>query len=127
MHTAYEAAQKVIYNKSLAPWSADTPAGWLNDFYIRNGYIPALNHGEKEFLSEVNPHEKRQPVAVTLGTSYDEWCLSRIAGYLDKTDDQQYYAGRSLNYRNVFNPDTRFFHPKDSNGNFIQPFDYIFD
>lgn len=127
VNTAYSAARNVIYNKSLAPWSADTPAGWLNEFYIRHGYIPALRHGEKEYLPEVNSHERRQPIAVTLGTSYDEWCLSRIAAYLGKTEDRKYYEQRSLNYRNVFNPETRFFHPKDSAGAFIQPFDYIFD
>lgn len=127
VNTAYTAARNVIYNKSLAPWSADTPAGWLNAFYVKHGYIPALRHGEKEYLAEVNPHEKRQPVAVTLGTSYDEWCLSRIAAYLGKTADSKRYENRSLNYRNVFNPVTRFFHPKDSAGGFIQPFDYVFD
>lgn len=125
--TAYQAAQNVIYNKSLAPWSADTPAGWLNAFYVKHGYIPALRHGEKEYLPEVNPHEKRQPIAVTLGTSYDEWCLSRIAAYLGRTADKKKYEDRSLNYRNVFNAETRFFHPKDSDGCFIQPFDYVFD
>lgn len=127
VNTAYCAARNVIYNKSLAPWSANTPAGWLNAFYVKHGYIPALRHGEKEYLPEVNPNEKRQPIAVTLGTSYDEWCLSRIAAYLGKTSDSRYYENRSLNYRNVFNPETRFFHPKDSAGEFIKPFDYIFD
>lgn len=127
VNTAYCAARNVIYNKSLAPWSANTPAGWLNAFYVKHGYIPALRHGEKEYLPEVNSYEKRQPIAVTLGTSYDEWCLSRIAAYLGKTSDSRYYENRSLNYRNVFNPETRFFHPKDSAGEFIKPFDYIFD
>lgn len=125
--TAYKAARNVIYNKSLAPWSADTPAGWLNSFYLKHGYIPALRHGEKEYLPEVNPNEKRQPIAVTLGTAYDEWCLSRIAAYLGNKADQSLYETRALNYRNVFNPATRFFHPKDSAGEFIRPFDYIFD
>jgi predicted alpha-1,2-mannosidase len=32
----------------------------------------------------------------------------------------------SFNYRNVFNPKTKFFHPKDKDGNFIEPFDYRF-
>jgi predicted alpha-1,2-mannosidase len=32
----------------------------------------------------------------------------------------------SFNYRNLFNPETGFFHPKDSEGKFIEPFDYVF-
>ena len=29
-----------------------------------------------------------------------------------------------FNYRNLFNEETKFFHPKDGEGNFIEPFDY---
>ena len=31
------------------------------------------------------------------------------------------------NYRNVFNPETGFFHPKDKDGKFIYPLDYRYD
>lgn len=80
---AYEACQKGIEEKTLAPWSG-AAAGWLDNFYRENGYIPALRPGEKENDPNVHPFEKRQPVAVTLGTSYDQWCLSRIAETLGK-------------------------------------------
>ena len=33
----------------------------------------------------------------------------------------------SYNYRNLYNKETGFFHPKDKNGDFIQPFDYRYD
>lgn len=122
---AFEACRRGIEDKTLAPWSGK-PAGWLDDFYKKNGYIPALAPGEIETVPEVHPFEKRQPVAVTLGTSYDEWCLSRIAAHLGKKDEASYYLDRAYNYRNIFNPETRFFHPKDKNGKFIEPFDYRF-
>ncbi len=66
-------------------------------------------------------------MAVTLGTSYDEWCLSQIAQELGKKDEADYYLRRSYNYRNVFNPETGFFHPKDKDGKFIYPLDYRYD
>lgn len=122
---AYLACKLGIEEKTLAPWSA-YKGGWLNQFYKENGYIPALYMNEKETLPEVHGFEKRQPIAVTLGTAYDEWCLSRIAEYLNNKDEHDYYLSRSYNYRNVFNPQTRFFHPKDKNGKFIEPFDYRF-
>lgn len=124
---AYRACIGGIYYKSLAPWSGTNPGGWLNRFYIKHGYIPSLRPGEKEWLPDVNPGERRQPIAVTLGTAYDEWCLSRIAAYLGLNDDRLKYERRALNYRNVYNPETRFFHPKDSSGRFIRPLDYAFD
>lgn len=122
---AYEACKGAITEKTLAPWSGK-PAGKLDQFYKDHGYIPALKEGEKETIPEVNPFERRQPVAVTLGTSYDEWCLSQIAKDLGKTGDYEHFLKCSYNYRNLFNPETRFFHPKDADGKFIEPFDYRF-
>ena len=126
LEKAYVASKKGIEEKTLIPWSA-APAGWLDDFYKEHGYIPALKPGEKETVANVSIWEKRQPVAVTLGTAYDQWCLSQIAAELGKTDEAKHYLRESYNYRNVFNPETRFFHPKDKDGKFIEPMDYRYD
>lgn len=133
---AFEYSRRALEEKTLCPWSG-AMAGWIDSFYKEHGYIPALKPGEKETDPNVNKHEKRQPIAVTLGTSYDEWCLSRIAQNIVETsknnkEKKQYaaltdkYAELGLNYRNVFNPLTAFFHPKDKDGKFIEPFDYRF-
>lgn len=122
---AYQACKGAITEKTLAPWSGK-PDGQLDQFYWEHGYIPALKEGEEETIPEVHPRERRQPVAVTLGTSYDEWCLAQIAKELGKTDDYDYFMKGSYNYRHLFNPETKFFHPKDSDGKFIEPFDYVF-
>lgn len=120
---AYEACRKGIEEKTLAPWSG-APAGWIDNFYKKNGYIPALRADEKETDPNIHPFEKRQPIAVTLGTSYNQWCLARIAEALGKKEDAAYYFQCAYNYRNVYNPETGFFHPKDKNGQWITPFDY---
>lgn len=131
---AFEYSRRAIEEKTLCPWSG-AKAGWIDSFYKEHGYIPALKPGEQETDPNVNKFEKRQPIAVTLGTSYDEWCLSRIAQNIaetskNKKEQKQYaaladkYAELGLNYRNVFNPLTAFFHPKDKDGKFIEPFDY---
>ena len=106
LNKAYEACKAAITQKTLAPWSAK-PAGVLDRFYKEHGYFPALAPGEKETVPEVHSWERHQPVAVTLGTVYDEWCLGNIADVLGYKDESDY-----------------FLHPKDSLGNFIQPFDY---
>lgn len=125
LEKAYEACKKGITEKTLAPWSGK-PAGELDRFYREHGFIPALNENEKETIPEVHSFEKRQPVAVTLGTAYDEWCLAQIALELGKTEDYKYFLKCSYNYRNLFNAETDFFHPKDSKGSFIMPFNYKF-
>ncbi|SFF12455.1 GH92 family glycosyl hydrolase [Sunxiuqinia elliptica] len=125
LEKAYLACKGAITEKTLAPWSGMS-GGELDQFYKDHGYIPALYEGEEETIPEVHDFESRQPVAVTLGTSYDEWCLSEIARILRKEEDAQKFKEASFNYRNLFNSKTDFFHPKDKDGKFIEPFDYKF-
>jgi predicted alpha-1,2-mannosidase len=125
LEAAYTACKGAITEKSLLPWKR-IPNTVLDVFYKENGYYPALKPNEQEYAKEVKENEKRQSVAITLGTSYDDWCLSQIARQLGRTDDYQYFLHRSYNYRNLYNPETAFFHPKDSAGRFIMPFDYRF-
>ncbi len=66
-------------------------------------------------------------MAVTLAHSYDSWCLSELAGELGKDEDASLFRKYSLAYRNLFNSETGFFHPKSAEGKFIEPFDYRFD
>ncbi len=112
-----------IVEKTLAPWSA-AKGGELSAFYWKHGYIPALHDSEPETFPEVHHFEKRQPVAVTLGTAYDQWCLSILADGAGDHEAARNFEQGSLNYRTIWNRDTRFFHPKDKDGNFIMPFDY---
>ena len=125
LEAAYNACKGAITEKSLLPWTR-VPNTELDVFYKENGYFPALHEGETEYIKEVVRGEKRQAVAVTLGTCYDDWCLSQIAKELGKTDDYHYFLNRSYNYRTLYNKETAFFHPKDKKGNFIEPFDYRF-
>lgn len=125
LEKAYIASKAAITEKTLAPWSG-MPAGELDKFYVDHGYFPALRDDQVETAPEVHVFERRQPIAVTLGTSYDQWCLAEIAKDLGKTADAEYFAKASFNYRNVFHPETHFFHPKDDRGDFIEPFDYVF-
>ena len=87
---AYEYTRKGIEEKDSCAMVFGR-CGWLDRFTKKNGYIPALAPGEKETVPEVNGFEKRQPIPVTLGTAYDQWCLSRIAAALNKKDESEYY------------------------------------
>lgn len=121
--TAYEVCRGALTDKSLAPWTL-MPARRLDRFYWEHGYYPAIPEGAEETEAYIHGFEKRQPVAVTLGTAYDNWCMSQIAAYTGNDKDAGYFADRSYDYRNLFNKETGFFHPKDEAGRFIEPFDY---
>lgn len=125
LEAAYDACKGALTEKSLLPWKR-LPNTEIDIFYQEKGFYPALDQDEKEYLPQVNNGEKRQPVAVTLGTSYDDWCLSQIAKELGKTENYHFFLNRSYNYRNLYNAETAFFHPKNKEGKFIEPFDYRF-
>lgn len=122
---AFEGMKHTVMTESMIPWYRG-PKTALDDFYHENGWFPALHPGEKEEFTEVGPFEQRQAVAVTTAASYDDWCIAQLAKHLGKDEDYRFFRDRSYNYRNVFNKETNFFHPKDKDGTFIEPFDYIF-
>ena len=80
---AYEGLKKNAMEATMLPWR-NGPMCSLDTFYLEKGYYPALNPGEKETVALVHPFEKRQAVAITLGHSYDDWCLAQLAKALDK-------------------------------------------
>ncbi len=123
LKAAYEVGKAAIMEKSLLPFTYQ-PKTELDDFFHANGYFPAIPDWEKETVKEVNPNEMRQPVPVTLGTSYDFWCLAQIAKAIGDDKEYEYCMKRSLDYRNLFNAETGFFHPKDAKGEFIKDVDY---
>lgn len=120
---AYGFAKNTMKEKSYLPWTKH-PKGELSIFMDERGFFPALKDGEKETYPEVTKWEKRQAVAVTLAASFDYWSLIQLAKAVGNTKDLEYFDRYSKFYKNLFNEETRFFHPKDKNGKFIQPFDY---
>ena len=78
------------------------------DAYKRNG-----------FISIDDEHES---VSKTLEYAYDDWCIAQMADKLGKTADYNYFMKRSQNWKNLFDPQTRFMRPK-KNGNWDRPFD----
>ncbi len=122
---AFEGMKNTVLTETMIPWRR-APKTSLDDFYQKNGWFPALQPGEKETEPLVDAFEQREAAAVTLAASYDDWCIAQMAKSLGKKDDYNFFIKRAFNYRNLFNKQTGFFHPKDKNGKFIEPFDYIF-
>lgn len=119
---AYEGLKKNAMEATMLPWR-NGPMCSLDTFYLKNGYYPALNPGERETVALVHPFEKRQAVALTLGHSYDDWCLAQLAKALNKNDDYKYFLNRSHNFEHLFNPETCFFAPRTADGSWVKDFD----
>lgn len=116
---AYEGFKKLLTKDTFLPWTNKLPQTSLDRFYIEKGYFPALKKGEKETVEGVHPWERRQAVAVTLETTYDDWCMSEWARILNKKEDYEYFSKRAHNYENVFDKRIGFMAPKSEDGNWV--------
>jgi len=125
LKAAFDALDYTEKTESLVPWYRG-PLTELDRFRFEHGYFPALNPGEKETCPAVDQGwENRQSVSVTQGSSYDAWALAGIARVLGNEKAAEEYARMANFYRNLWDPKTRFFRPKNSEGKFVEPFDPI--
>ncbi len=115
---AYEGMKKNALQATMLPW-VNGPLTELDSIYQSKGFFPALKTGEKEWVKRVHGFEKRQAVAVTLETSYDDWCLAQMAKTLNKKEDYDFFMKRSLNYQNLFDSRIGFMAPKSADGNWV--------
>lgn len=125
LQKAYAFAEKTLKEKSYLPWTY-MPKGELSEYMDREGYFPGLGIGQRETDPRVTKWEKRQSVAVSLAAAYDYWCLSRLAEATGHPHEAREYLRRAYDYRKLWKADTRFFHPRDARGQFIEPFSYEF-
>lgn len=77
------------------------------DVYMQYGYMP----------------RERGVVSKTLDYAYDDWCVAQLASVLGKKKDAKMLNERSMNYKNVFNPETKYVTRRDENGNWDPDFD----
>lgn len=120
--TAYAGLRKNSVEGTWLPWRRG-PKSSLDDFFAEHGYMPALHPGEAETVERVHPRERRQAISVTLAQSYDDWCTAQLARSLGKEADYKFFLKRAADYKNLFRQDKDHVWPKDSKGNWIEPFD----
>ena len=82
------------------------------DVYTKYGYLPF------DII-------KGESVSRVLEYTYDDYCMAQFAKALGKTEDAAFFAKRSENYKNVFDPETKFMRGRDTQGRWRMPFDPI--
>ncbi|QGY47020.1 glycoside hydrolase family 92 protein [Maribellus comscasis] len=107
---AYKAVRKNAMETPPAEHRSRGRIG-LND-YLEKGYLP---------------YDKvRESVSRTLEYAYNDWCVAQLAKALGKEDDYKLFMQRAANYKNVLDPETGLARPKDSEGNWLAPFNPTF-
>jgi predicted alpha-1,2-mannosidase len=86
--------------------------------YIKKGYIsdPDIARPEVETKASAG-------VSKTLEYAYDDYSLAQMAQKLGDTANYRILMARSQNYKNMFDPSTRFMRGRLENGDWIKPFD----
>ncbi|MFR5656906.1 MAG: GH92 family glycosyl hydrolase, partial [Butyricimonas faecihominis] len=81
-----------------------------HEYYNRLGYVP-YNVGINE------------SAARTLEYAYDDWCIYRLAKELGRPEkEMKLFAERAMNYKNLFDPETKLMRGKNQDGTFMAPF-----
>jgi predicted alpha-1,2-mannosidase len=85
--------------------------------YIEKGYIsdPDIPNPEVETKAKAG-------VSKTLEYSYDDYSVAQLAKSLGDTANYRILMARSKNYKNMFDPATRFMRGRLENGDWIKPF-----
>ena len=81
-----------------------------HEYYNTLGYVPY----------DVNINEN---AARTLEYAYNDWCIYQIAKVLGRPKKElDLYAKRAMNYRNLFDKETKLMRGKNKDGKFMAPF-----
>ncbi|WP_304331239.1 GH92 family glycosyl hydrolase [Phocaeicola plebeius] len=80
------------------------------EYYNKLGYVPC----------DVKIHEN---AARTLEYAYDDWCIYKLAKELKRPKKEvKLFAERAMNYKNLFDLETKLMRGKKENGEFMKPF-----
>ncbi len=82
-------------------------SNWEN--YMKYGYFPTD-------LTEV------ESVSSTLESVYDDYAAADMAKRMGKTEDAEYFGKRAEFYKNLFDKETQFMRPRNSDGSWKSPF-----
>ncbi|WP_455626958.1 GH92 family glycosyl hydrolase [Parabacteroides johnsonii] len=81
-----------------------------HDYYNKLGYVP--------YDVKINENAAR-----TLEYAYNDWCIYQIAKDLGRSKKElDLYAKRAMNYKNLFDKETKLMRGKNKDGKFMAPF-----
>jgi predicted alpha-1,2-mannosidase len=109
---------------------ADAYAKGIRGYDIDKAYAYARNscerygNGTRGWSYSCEPDDHRDNsygnspfvISNTLENAYSEWCLSKLAGWLGRKDDEVTYAHRAESYKNIWDSTVHWFRPKKEDG-----------
>ena len=107
--TDFEAAEAYAFMKNTALETTAHPESHPDIQALnRYGYVPA----DLENIS----------VSKTLELAWAAGSIALLADALGNTEDAALFTGKSMSYKNIFNPATKYFQGRNADGSWQQPF-----
>lgn len=106
----------------------------IRDYDVNNAFDAVFSSSNYEPYDGIGYYKKygfvpedlnSNSASKTLEYAYDDWTIYRFAESLGKKEIANEYLNRSLLYKNLFDPKTKFIRAKNSDGKFKEPFDAL--
>ncbi len=93
---------------------ADAYAKGIRDFDAEK----AFEIGKRTSATGIDPELGYNPgdISTTLEDGYGDWCLGRFAEMTGHQDEASFYYGQSMAYRKIFDPEKKWFRPRNEDG-----------
>ena len=98
------------------PVLADAYVKGIRGYDAEKAYRFAVNTSERFGNGELGYTPTDQCISYTLEYAYDDWCVSRLAAALGKSDDERAFAMKGQAYRNIFDAEKGWFRPRRADG-----------
>lgn len=95
---------------------ADAYVKGIRGFDAGKAYQYAVNTSAQFGNDKLGYTPGGNSISHTLEYAYTDWCVSRLAEALGKTDDAAVFRKKSEAYRNIFDPDFGWFRPRKEDG-----------
>ncbi|MEI6679860.1 MAG: GH92 family glycosyl hydrolase [Mariniphaga sp.] len=107
LQKAYAAVRKNAMETPPAGHRSEGRTGL--QFYLKLGYLP---------------YDKiKESVSQTLEYAFNDWCVAQLAKEAGQMADYEMFMKRANNYKNIFDVQSGFARPKNSEGKWLEPFD----
>lgn len=90
----------------------------------------ATKKAGREYVDEYNSYgyvpddidNSKKSVSRTLEYAWEDGAIAALAEALGYDEDAAKYTEKSMYYKNIFNPENKYFHPKNADGKFVTKF-----
>lgn len=108
--TDFDVETAYSYMKLSSEKKADPVGRDYVDFYNEYGFVP----------NDLAPDD--YSVSRTIEYSWEDGALATLAKALGYEDDAEKYSEKSMYYKNTFNPETKYFQARNSDGSYVKRF-----